>query len=359
MELLKNQFFNPKFYDKLTAVTQSVYPKLDKSKFYLAITDNYKNLELLERMKLCSTALRTCLPEDYTTSLALVLEIAPDFKDFTGMLFPDFVMRYGLDNYALSIDALEELTPYFSSEFAIRPFLRKYPQETVAQMEQWSLHKNEHVRRLSSEGLRPILPWSFKLTDHLDYPTVSETILTRLNNDPSLYVRKSIGNHLNDLTKKHSDFVLNLIHSWDNSQKNTSWIIKKGLRTLIKNGDSRVFEFLGYPKPVDLEIKQFELGANEIALGGETHFSFELENKSNKETPVLIDYTIYYQRKNGQMNPKVFKLKEAVLGANEIFTVTKKISFKELSTRKHYAGAHKITVLVNGEEKATLDFILK
>jgi 3-methyladenine DNA glycosylase AlkC len=358
MKPLKDQFFNIEVYQKLTSVTKRVYSKIDEEAFYLAITNNYQSLELMERLKQCTFAFHQYLPQEYPKALCLILQIASEFKGFVGMIFPDFVAAYGLKDYKISMQALAELTVYSSSEFAIRPFLREYPKETVEQMENWSLHENEHIRRLASEGLRPVLPWSFKLTEDLDYPKVSERILSQLNNDESLYVRKSVGNHLNDLTKKDSDFVISLIHSWDNSQKYTAWIIKKGLRTLIKNGDKRVFEFLGYPKPTGIKIDNLKIGNAEINIGSETRFTFQIENLSNQDLPILIDYIVHYVKKSGTTNPKVFKLRETKISANETFNVSKKIAFKQLSTRIHYSGCHEIEIVVNGVIKAKTSFQL-
>jgi len=356
---LKDQYFTTEFYQNLTSVTKQNYPELNEKKFHRAITNEHQSLELKERLKLCSRILYEQLPKDYPTALHLILKIAPSFSGFRAMFFPDFVASYGLGHYELSINALQQLTSYSSSEFAIRPFLKDYPTETILKMEEWSHHQSEHIRRLASEGLRPLLPWSFKLTEYLAYPEVSKKLLTNLNNDDSLYVRKSVGNHLNDLTKKHPDFVIDLALSWDSSQTHTPWIIKKGLRTLIKNGDKRVFNFLGYPKPTPIHISSLTTGLDEINIGEETNFSFNIENQSNQEFPVLIDYVIHFVKKSGVANPKVFKLRETKIEANNQLKLSKKLIFKQLSTRTHYSGKHKLEILVNGESKAETFFLLK
>ena len=355
---LKDQYFNPDFYKKLTRATKAVYPELEENKFYASITDSHNSLELMGRLKLCSLVLYQQLPLHYPSALPLLLEIASEFTGFVGMIFPDFVARYGLKHFEISIDALKKLTVYSSSEFGIRPFLRYYPDETVKTMVEWSLHENEHIRRLASEGMRPFLPWTFKLSEDLNYPEVSKQILSNLNNDKSLYVRKSVANHLNDLTKTHSDFAIDLIHSWDSNQTHTSWIIKKGLRTLIKNGDKRVFAFLGYSEPTLIKVSNLELEKKEIIIGGETVFSFEVKNNSDIETALLIDFSIRYVKKTGT-STKVFKLREIKIDGKQNICVSKKISFQQLSTRTHYPGKHKLEILINGEIKAQKYFTIR
>ena len=41
---------------------------------------------------------------------------------------------------------------------------------------------------------------------------------------------------------------------------------------------------------------------------------------------------------------------------NQEKTYVKTLSFKDLSSRKHYPGIHSLTIVVNGTEKGKLDF---
>ena len=67
------------------------------------------------------------------------------------MVLPDFVEVYGLDDWEASILALEGFTQQVSAEFAIRPFIVRYPERTLAQMLNWAGHEHPGVRRLASE----------------------------------------------------------------------------------------------------------------------------------------------------------------------------------------------------------------
>ncbi|MFD1411882.1 hypothetical protein [Lapidilactobacillus gannanensis] len=57
---------------------------------------------------------------------------------------------YGLDDWETSMATLALLTQYSSAEFAIRPFLVKYPEATIAQMLTWSRSEQVDLRRLAS-----------------------------------------------------------------------------------------------------------------------------------------------------------------------------------------------------------------
>lgn len=73
--------------------------------------------------------------------------------------------KYGLEeeHFEISINALYEVTKRFTAEFSIRPFLEKYPEKTLAKLQEWVIDDNLHVRRLVSEGSRPCLPLGARL----------------------------------------------------------------------------------------------------------------------------------------------------------------------------------------------------
>lgn len=73
----------------------------------------------------------------------------------------------------------------------------------IAQLLKWSEHENEHVRRLASEGSRPRLPWGKSIPALKLDPSPVLPILEKLMQDESLYVRKSVANNLNDISKTH------------------------------------------------------------------------------------------------------------------------------------------------------------
>jgi 3-methyladenine DNA glycosylase AlkC len=102
-------------------------------------------------------------------------------------------------------------------------------------MLQWSLDSNVHVRRLSSEGLRPRLPWAKKLEQFVSDPGPILPILENLKEDESLFVKKSVANNINDILKDNYDIGIRLLKRWSRSQNtNTRWIIKHALRNELK-----------------------------------------------------------------------------------------------------------------------------
>ena len=141
-------------------------------------------------------------------------------------------------------------------------------------MHDWSLDDNEHVRRLASEGSRPRLPWSFRLEQMQADPTLAAVILDNLKADDSLYVRKSVANHLNDITKDHPEWVLDLIEGWSLDNKHTAWIAKHALRSLIKQGNQRALAIIGAGGKPEVEIIDVKVEPAVIRLGEKITLSF-------------------------------------------------------------------------------------
>lgn len=199
------------------------------------------------RRKRCA---RLC-PKITRRRSGILRDVAPRWGEgFTALVLPDFVGLYGLEDFDRSLDALSfsphsvrRSLPSVNSSAAIS--LR-----TLRVMTKWSRDDNEHVRRLASEGCRPRLPWSFKLRELIADPSPVAPILDKLRADPSLYVRKSVANHLNDITKDHPAWVLDRIGGWDLENKHTAWIAKRALRTMIKKGDRRALTVIGALGPV-------------------------------------------------------------------------------------------------------------
>ena len=253
-------WFDEARYRRIADDLAELHPGFDRKQFIAHTLDGLAERSLLQRLRRTSEAMRATLPEEFPKALAILRKLAPRFQHaFVSLVLPDFVGLYGLEDFDLSMEALKFFTPFGSSEFAIREFLRRDLPRTLAVMETWSRDADEHVRRLASEGCRPRLPWSFKLRELIANPSPVRPILENLHADPSLYVRKSVANHLNDITKDHPDWVLERITGWDLADERTAWIAKRALRTLIKQGDRRALGVIGAGKKAEVVVETFSV----------------------------------------------------------------------------------------------------
>ncbi|MDI1355540.1 MAG: DNA alkylation repair protein [bacterium] len=358
MEPLK-EMFNRRYYQQLAKALSKTYQQLEAEKFIQEATTSLEALSLNERMRRTSTVLKKHLPQDYTKSIIILKKTIPNTpRGYTNLVFPDFVGLYGHEHPDLSLDALKYFTTFGSSEFAIREFLKRDFSRVIKTMIRWSKDPDPQVRRLASEGSRPRLPWSFKLEEVIQQPELTRPILENLKADEELYVRKSVANHLNDLSKDNTNYMLRLVKTWDKKNPHTYWIIKHASRTLIKKGHPASLSLFNFEKAPQIKVGKLTLGEKKIKLGETLNFEFGLSSTTSKPQKLVIDYIIHYRKKNSTFSPKVFKLKEMVLAPGEKVVVKKKQIIKDFSTRKHEAGLHKLSIQINGKVFCSEDFFL-
>ena len=355
-EPLKN-LYSVDLIKSLCEQISNVYEKFDEYGFFAhVIDDEWKDKELKERMKHISESLHQYLPIEYSDAIQIIMKSSSKFSGFQYMFFPGFVELYGLNKYEESIQALEHFTKYSSSEFAVRPFIKKYNHKMMAQMKAWSESENHHVRRLASEGCRPRLPWAMALPEFKQDPSQILPILEKLKNDDSEYVRRSVANNLNDISKDNPQVVIEIAKSWLGNNQQTDWVVKHACRTLLKQGQPEIMNLFGFSKPEHIKIINF-ITSKTVEMGEKLDFSFNLESQRQKLGKLRIEYAIGFVKKNGTLSRKIFKISESEISGNNK-TVTKSHSFKKISTRRYYSGKHSVSIIVNGHELASMEFLL-
>lgn len=331
---LKDQF-GPDVVQRIAA-TLPVGPT-----FLAACLDGFEDLGLMDRARRIADVMHDHLAEDSATAVRQV-HAAIGTERYSGMAsffynpHAVFIGTYGLPAFEESMAAMYDLTKVFTAEFCIRPFIVAYP-ETMARLRQWAAEPDEHVRRLVSEGTRPRLPWAPRLPQFIADPTPVIEMLDLLVDDRSDYVRRSVGNNLNDISKDHPELAIEVARRWHRPD-----LTRRGLRTLIKAADPGALELLGY-RAADVTARA-ELPAA-LHIGDTLRLAIEVSGRG----PVLVDIVVHFVKANGSTARKVFKGAELELDGNA--TVRRTISFAQLSTRRHHPGPHRIGVLLNGQEQ--------
>ena len=209
-------------------------------------------LELKDRVKVIGQALFDYIPGGYKETLSVLHEIlGPENENDFGT-FNDFfwiwpissvVEQFGFEYKKESLGLIYEITKRGTGEFAIRQFIQDDPKGMLVVMEEWSKDKNFHVRRLSSEGWRPLLPWAKKIDAFIENPKPIAKILKTLNKDSSRYVQTSVANHMGDLLKVNYEFAMPELLKWSKTKDvNTKWIIRHAVRNLRKKGNEEAIE---------------------------------------------------------------------------------------------------------------------
>lgn len=347
------EMFNEARYRRIAKDVSAIYPTFDSKAFLKFALADLEGRNLMQRLRRTSEGLQATLPSDFRKAVAILREVAPRIDSgFVTLFLPDFVGLYGRQDFTSSLDALKFFTSFGSSEFAIREFIRIDLPRTLKVMEKWSRDPSEDVRRLACEGSRPRLPWSFRLNELVADPSPTAPILENLKADPSLYVRKSVANHLNDITKDHPELVLKRIESWPLENLHTRWIARHALRTLIKKGNRAALSLMGAGEKAHVTLKDFQILPERIQLGESVTIQFRLDSIVQKSQKLVVDYAVHYVKKSGATSPKVFKLKEFTLTPGQPVTLSHRQSIKNFTTREHHAGRHQVDILINGDRLA-------
>lgn len=364
-ELLKN-IYHTEFFNRFTSSIQEVVSDFNKASFLKNIYDNeWENRELKQRMRHITEVLKNHLSDDFNTNVETILKLIPvleknGFKpdNLEFIFFPDFIEIYGLEHYQTSIEAFEEMTQFVSCEFAVRPFIIKYQDPMIKQMLLWSNHKHSSVRRLATEGCRPRLPWAMAIPSLKENPASIIPILKKLKNDTSEYVRRSVANNLNDISKDNPEIVISLVKKWHGKSKETDSVIKHACRTLLKQGNTELMVLFGFGSIDEIKITDFKILTPSVKIGDSVAFSFKLANTSNNASKIRLEYGLYYQKANGSLSRKVFKISEKEYQKKVTTRINRKQSFKVITTRKFHLGKHQVSIIINGKELDILDFEL-
>ncbi len=352
-------YFDSALVTRIAQQIHRIYPEFDPEKFVQRVTPQLDALELKGRVMAISEGFRHTLPQEYPTAIGILINVLTDRlanaegmfnNNFWVMPIAQFVEDYGIEHFEASFGAMYEITQHFTSEWAVRPFIQRYPEQVIAQLTQWIDDPSEHVRRWISEGTRPRLPWGKRVTVFSDDPTPTLNLLTRLKDDPSEFVRKSVANHLNDITKEQPERILDVLTAWnEHPSPEIRWITKHALRSLIKAGHPRALALVGIDPEQAVNVTAFTLDSEQVMFGNSISLSVTLHNPHAVPVDILLDYKVHYVKANGQTSPKVFKWTTRQLQPNETLTLTKKHALKPITTRVHYPGLHGVELQINGQ----------
>lgn len=301
------------------------------------------------------------LPADWPAFEAVVRTALAD-PGFTGwMTFPvnEAVAVRGLDVFEPGLALLHDLTPRLTAESAVRPFLRADPARALAVVREWTADPDPHVRRLASEGTRPRLPWAPQLPAFVADPRPALPVLDALYRDESEYVRRSVANHLNDISRDHPALAVDTAARWLAAPADTTdRVVRHGLRTLVKAGRPEALTLLGHSPDVPVSVRGPVVTTPRVAVGEYLVFDWAVTNTGVLPAELVVDYVVHHTKANGTRTPKVFKLVTRTLTPGETLGGTKRHSFKPITTRRYHSGEHLVQLQINGRVRGEAVFSL-
>lgn len=352
MEPFKNKI-NDDTVKQISKNIKRHYLEFNETLYCKNINSELSDLELKDRIKFLSKKLHAFLPKDFKLAAKILKKAVGPSSTLSGFnVWPltEYISTYGEDELDLSLEVLKEMTKVFTSEFAVRVFFIKNPKRTLGIFKEWARDENEHVRRLVSEGSRPLLPWGQKISEFVKSPQLTLDLLELVKNDESLYVRKSVANHLNDHSKNHPDLVIKTLQNWkkaDPKNKNIEWIIRHASRTLVKKAHPKALALHGVSNK-KIDVLSLKLKTNHIKINECLEISVTILNKSKTKSLVILDVDLHLLKANNSYNVKCFKGKKVSLNPDEKKLVLLKIPLKKVTTRTYYSGIQYLSCKVNG-----------
>ena len=349
MGAVKDQISVP-VVERLAAELSAAGPRFPTGRFVHRLQPELAARELMARVDLVADCLVECMPEDFPVAAAVVHR-ALEFPGFAGwMTLPvgEYVARAGIGRPRTALPLLAALTSRFSCEFAIRPFIVEQNALTYAHLREWVTHPDEHVRRLVSEGTRPRLPWARRLQHLVADPSPNIELLDRLVDDPSPYVRRSVANHLNDISRDHPALARDIATAWCGRGDLAAKTVRHGLRTLVKQGDPAALALVGADARAWVSLTSLTVDAEDISIGDTVGLSMTVRNDDPAPATVVVDYRVHFLGAAGNLRPKVFKLTRRTIDPGAEARIDRRHRFAHVSTRQIREGLHEIDVLVNG-----------
>ena len=336
-------------------------PGFDAARFAALAVDGLDALELKARAMHVCAALEATLPEDFDTAAECLQAAIQQGEGLRGwVLWPvgEFIARHGQEQPALALALLHALTPRFTAEWAVRPFIERHPALALETLHRWASDPDEHVRRLASEGSRPRLPWGLQLKGLIADPSPTLPLLLRLQDDDSDYVRRSVANHLNDIAKDHPALVAEWIETHlPDAPPARQRLLRHAARTLVKAGDRRVLAAFGLGRKL-AGTATLALAPRRIVIGETVTLTVTLQSSSRRAQALVIDYAVHHVKAAGHSAPKVFKGWRIELAAGEARALVKRHAVKPITTRTYHPGRHVVDLRINGQIVAETAFEL-
>jgi 3-methyladenine DNA glycosylase AlkC len=340
----------------LSGELSRAWPDFPSRRFVKDATAGLGDLELKARAQHIADVLQRCLPGSPTEAMRLVtralgpkLTVTEGYGStvFRYLPFSTFLFDVGPRDVETALIANRELTQRFTAEFSIRALLAHAPARTLEVLSTWTQDEDPHVRRLVSEGTRPRLPWASRVPALMKDPTCTLPLLEALRDDPEEYVRRSVANHLNDLSKDVPEVVLTLAARWkkESDAPERKRLVEHALRTLVKAGHPKALALLGAGAGA-VKVAG-SVSPRRVRLGEFVTIDAELHNPGTTPSHVVVEAVVHYARPRGT-SVKKFRLARLDLEPKARVTVSKRLRLVHVSIRRLHPGRHRVDVQGNG-----------
>lgn len=335
------------------------HPAFDAPRFKRLAGQQFDALSLMARVRRVAETLAATLPSDFSAALAIIeraldeppatQRVGEGIAAFRIAPFLEWVAIAGVGTPDTALPALARLTKHFTAEFAIRAFLEAHLDLTLDHTAHWVADPDPRVRRLASEGTRPLLPWGRHIAALKRDPARALALIAPLAADPDEVVRRSAANHLNDVSRLDPDLALAHATHWTHTfGSDAAGTVRHAVRTLVKKGHPEALQLLGFDTHADVRLTGLALSARSVPVGGEIELTAALHSTGGEPVSACVDYAVRYASARGAVRVKVFKGTQVTLVPGQACPLRFRRDFVPRTTRALYPGPHAVEVRVNG-----------
>jgi 3-methyladenine DNA glycosylase AlkC len=358
-EPFKN-LINPASIREIGDAISRAYPAFPLAAFCAEAATGLDAMELKARVVHVAAALRRGLPAAWPAAVDALLGALPaplPSEEGVSSTFIWWPLLQVVEDHAadpeVSLPALREMTRRFSAEFAIRPYIDRFPDAAWAALDAWASDADVHVRRLASEGSRPRLPWGRRISASIADPRRGIALISRLVDDPSEYVRRSVANHLGDVAKDHPDLAVDSARAWL-VEPSRAPAVKHALRHLLKQGHPGALALLGQGD-AGVSLVAFTRHPERVRVGEPVALRGTV--RANANANARVDLIWEWPGARG-WSRRIFRVGDRALSAGESWEFRYNLSTKPVSTRPTRLGGHRVALRVNGVDHPPVGFEL-
>ncbi len=222
--------------------------------------------------------------------------------------------------------------------------------EVIPHALDWITDEDEAVRRLATESLRPRLMMAPHLADLKTDPTPLHALYEPLLDDPSPYVRSSVANGINDVSKDHPGVVLQWAGEWlsGSPSAHTRTLLERGLCTLLDEGNPEALGLLGYAGPEAFSASWHSALPDVVHLNEKVRFEIDLANKSDGPAQAVVMMRLEFPGRGSAVRTSTYRVWRGTLAPSARRTIGKMIHFADKSRQPIQPGRVSASVQVSG-----------
>jgi 3-methyladenine DNA glycosylase AlkC len=230
--------------------------------------------------------------------------------------------------------------------------------EVLPMVAGWASDPAPEVRRCLVEGLRPRGVWTAHILELRRDPAPLRPVLERVLDDPSLYVRKAAANCLNDVSKDNPEPLLIWAAEWLSGEPGAArrWVLKQGLRTLVRAGHAEAQRLLGFSDASALEAEWISELPGRVSLHQLLNVEVRVRNPSAEDASVIVFGSLSGPGKGPRPRVWRYQIGKARVGAGGEVRILGRIHFTDFNSQRKLPGTYSLMVEVNGRPVETRQF---